>query len=32
MSAINFGSSVSLKEFADAIATAGSEVTIIGQG
>lgn len=32
MSTINFGSSVSLTQFADAIATAGSEVTIIGQG
>ena len=32
MSAINFGSSVSLREFATAIHTVGREVTIIGQG
>jgi hypothetical protein len=32
MSIINFGSSVSLKEFAHAIGTVGDDVTIIGQG
>ena len=32
MSVISFGQSVSLKEFAQAIATVGKEVTIIGQG
>ena len=32
MATINLGSSVTLKEFADAIATVGGEVTIIGQG
>ena len=32
MSVINFGHSVSLKEFATAIATVGDKVTIIGQG
>lgn len=32
MSSINFGSTLSLNEFANAIATVGSKVTIIGQG
>jgi hypothetical protein len=32
MAAINFGSSLSLNEFANAIATVGDKVTIIGQG
>lgn len=32
MSKINFGSSVTLKQFADAIVTVGKDVTIIGQG
>lgn len=32
MSVINFGHSVSLKEFAHAIGTVGHEVTVIGQG
>ena len=32
MSVINFGQSVSLKEFAQAISTVGKNVTIIGQG
>ena len=32
MSAINFGSSVSLRDFAMAIHTVGRDVTIIGQG
>jgi len=32
MSVINFGSSVSLKEFASAVSTVGRNVTIIGQG
>ena len=32
MSVINFGQSVSLNEFANAIGTVGKEVTIIGQG
>jgi len=32
MSAINFGSSISLNEFANAVGTVGREVTIIGQG
>ncbi len=32
MSQINFGKTVSLKEFAQAIGTVGKEVTIIGQG
>jgi hypothetical protein len=32
MATVNLGSSVTLKEFAEAIATVGSEVTIIGQG
>jgi hypothetical protein len=32
MSKINFGSSLTLKQFADAIVTVGKEVTIIGQG
>ena len=32
MSVINFGQSVSLKEFAQAISTVGKDVTIIGQG
>ena len=32
MAVINFGSSVSLREFADSIATVGNRVTIIGQG
>ena len=32
MSTINLGSSVTLKQFADAIATVGNQVTIIGQG
>lgn len=32
MAAINFGSSLSLNEFANAIATVGDQVTIIGQG
>lgn len=32
MSAINFGSSISLQEFTNAIATVGEQVTIIGQG
>ena len=32
MSVINFGQSVSLKEFAHAVATVGQDVTIIGQG
>jgi hypothetical protein len=32
MSAINFGKTVSLREFAHAIATVGDKVTIIGQG
>lgn len=32
MSTINLGSSVTLKQFADAIATVGDQVTIIGQG
>jgi hypothetical protein len=32
MSVINFGQSVSLREFAHAIATVGDKVTIIGQG
>lgn len=32
MSVINFGSSVSLKEFANAVSTVGRNVTIIGQG
>ena len=32
MSTINLGNSVTLKQFADAIATVGSDVTVIGQG
>lgn len=32
MSAINFGTSVSLSEFAHAVATVGHQVTIIGEG
>lgn len=32
MATVNLGNSVTLKQFADAIATVGSEVTIIGQG
>lgn len=32
MAVINFGSTVSLRQFADAIATVGSRVTVIGQG
>ena len=32
MSAINFGTSVSLSDFAHAVATVGHEVTIIGEG
>lgn len=32
MSAINFGTSVSLSEFAHAVATVGNKVTIIGEG
>ncbi len=32
MSTINLGNSVTLKQFADAIATVGDQVTIIGQG
>jgi hypothetical protein len=32
MSKLNFGSSVTLKQFADAIVTVGKDVTIIGQG
>ena len=32
MSVINFGHSVSLREFAHAIATVGDKVTVIGQG
>jgi len=32
MSAINFGSSISLNEFANAVVTVGRDVTIIGQG
>jgi hypothetical protein len=32
MSTVSFGSSLTLNQFADAIATVGSEVTIIGQG
>jgi len=32
MSAINFGQSVSLKEFALGIGTVGKDVTVIGQG
>ena len=32
MSAINFGSSVSLKEFAQSIGIVGEKVTVIGQG
>ena len=32
MATISFGSSLSLREFADAIATVGQDVTIIGQG
>lgn len=32
MSKLNFGSSITLKQFADAIVTTGKEVTIIGQG
>jgi len=32
MAAINFGSSLSLNEFANVIATVGDQVTIIGQG
>jgi hypothetical protein len=32
MATVNLGSSVSLKQFADAIATVGDQVTIIGQG
>jgi hypothetical protein len=32
MASINFGSTVSLNEFANAIATVGDQVTIIGQG
>lgn len=32
MATISFGSSLSLKQFADSIATVGSDVTVIGQG
>ena len=32
MSKLNFGSSITLKQFADAIVTVGKDVTIIGQG
>lgn len=32
MSKLNFGSAVSLKQFADAVVTVGKDVTIIGQG
>ena len=32
MASINFGSTISLNEFANAIATVGDQVTIIGQG
>ena len=32
MATVNLGSSVTLKQFADAIATVGDQVTIIGQG
>lgn len=32
MATINLGNSVSLKQFADAIATVGDQVTVIGQG
>ena len=32
MSTLNFGSSITLKQFAEAVVTVGQEVTIIGQG